>query len=568
MTLLNTVIQSPSKGSRSQPEPEVRPMKPTMQDYPLTLDQLFRRAERQFGQKQIISASPDGVSVTTYAYWAQRTRRLIGGLRGLHLRQGARVGTFAWNSSRHLEISFAGPLSGLVFHPLNVRLPAEQLTYVINDAADDVIFVDRSLLPRLAPHLHMLTTVRQIVVMNDEPSAPNVDPDLPVELVVTDYEELLAAAGNTEIQADDENAAASVCYTSGTTGNPKGVVYSHRSLWLHAMALLQADATAISENDTILPLVPFFHANAWDLGYAAVAAGANLVLPGSDNSGAAIAGLISDHRVTLATAVPAVWSRVLPELRTRDASSLRMLCSGGSAVPERLTYLCRELTGKPMMQVWGMTETGAFASMARTRPHIDAADPEAQKQVTSSQGIPIAGVDFRIVREDTLEELPWDGVASGELQCRGPWVTARYHGEPGGTTVSTSDHWFRTGDAASIDPDGYIRLRDRLKDLIKSGGEWIPTVELEGVLQSHPAVDSVAVIGVPSLRWDERPIAVVALSKDGSVSPGELMDWLRPRVAKLWLPDEIRLVPELPVTSVGKIDKKELRNCFGQETRP
>jgi fatty-acyl-CoA synthase len=539
-----------------------------MQTLPLTVEQLFRRAQRPFGQKRIYSSEPGGVTVTTYADWARRTEQLANALRGMGLEAGARVATFASNTIRHLEVSFAAPLSGYVFHPLNVRLPEDQLCYVVNDAADEVIFVDRALLTRLASLIGSLKTVRQVVVMNDGAESSAVDVAFPERIILSDYEQLIASSVASEFHVEDENCAASVCYTSGTTGNPKGVVYSQRSVWLHAMSLLQIDAAAISESDTVLPLVPFFHANAWGLGYAAVAAGADLVLPGSDMSGQAVASLMENCRVTCATAVPALWSRILPELHGRDASHLRMLCSGGSAVPARLTDLCRELTGNPIMQVWGMTETGAYASMARSRPHIDPGDPAAQSAVTSSQGVPVAGVDFRIVRGDTLEELPWDGESTGELQCRGPWVIRGYHGEGEPSASVTSDGWFRTGDAASIDHEGYIRLRDRLKDLIKSGGEWIPSVELEAALQAHPSVESVAVIGVPSERWDERPIALITLVKDCDIAPGELLDWLRPRIVKFWIPDEIHVLQELPITSVGKVDKKALRHSFALEMRP
>jgi fatty-acyl-CoA synthase len=290
-------------------------------------------------------------------------------------------------------------------------------------------------------------------------------------------------------------------------------------------------------------------------------------MPGPDGSGAGLAALFPRFQITVATAVPAVWSRVLPELLPEDSKSIRMLCSGGSAVPERLSEQCRALTGEPIMQVWGMTETAAFAAMSRARSHLDVADPPVARALAASQGIPITGVEVRIVREGTVEELAWDGTAVGELQCRGPWITSRYHGdEPGG--ASTSDGWFRTGDSAAIDPDGYIHLRDRLKDLIKSGGEWVPSVEIEAALQRHPAIEGVGVIGVPSARWDERPIAIVTLVANARADGEELREWLRPRIAKLWLPDEIHVVAELPVTSLGKVDKRMLRSIYAQEIRP
>ncbi|MGR6029964.1 long-chain-fatty-acid--CoA ligase [Rhodococcus erythropolis] len=544
-------------------------MKHTMQDTPLTLALLFRRAERLFGHKRIQVAGPTSVETTTYSEWATGTRKLIGVLDALQVPLGARVATFSWNNRDHLALSFAVPGSGRVFHALNFRLTDEQLSFVVNDAEDDVIFVDRSLLPRLAPQLPTFKSVRHVVVVDDVPATELDIPSIPEHITVSEMADLCATAVEVDPCVNDENAAAAICYTSGTTGNPKGVVYSHRAMWLHAMALLQVDTTGINERDAVLLLVPFFHANAWGLGYAAVAAGSDLVLPGRDLSGPVIAELIEVCGVTISTAVPAVWSRILPELRGRDVSSLRMLCSGGSAVPARLTELCRSLTGQPIMQVWGMTEMISFASMARTRPHNDSGSAVESAKIASSQGIPVPGVEFRIVKEGTEDELLWDGVAAGELQCRGPWVTARYHGEGETTIAATDDGWFHTGDSASIDPDGYVRLRDRLKDLIKSGGEWIPSAELEVVLLKHPSVTAAAVIGVPSLRWDERPVACITIADDeGAVDQSVLLDWLRPQVAKLWLPDEILVLPELPVTSVGKIDKKALRARFATTERP
>ncbi|MEV6360520.1 long-chain-fatty-acid--CoA ligase [Nocardia asteroides] len=541
-------------------------MKHTMQDVPLTVDQLFRRAERYSAHRTITEARHDMFVETSMRDWAHRTRRLAGALAGMALPIGTAVATFAANTIRHVELSFAVPGSGLVLHPINVRLPADQLTYILDHAQDAVVFVDRSLVERLIPVLANTPSVRRIVIMDDggEPAGADFASSSPVP--VDDYEDLLASAEPVDLHVGDETLPATICYTSGTTGNPKAVVNSHRTLWLHTMSLLQTDTAGICERDTVLPLVPIFHAGAWGLCYAALTAGADLVLPGPDLSGPAIARVIVQRRVSFATAVPTVWTRVLPELRERDTSAVRMFCAGGSAVPVRLSELCREVTGRPLVQVWGMTETNAFAAMTRVRAHLDPTDLAVVQAVSHTQGIASPGVEFRIVSEDSGRELEWDGAAVGELQCRGPWVTARYHGdtEP---HASTADGWFRTGDTAVIDPDGYIRLRDRLKDLIKSGGEWISSLELEVAIQRYPGVESVAVIGVPSERWDERPIACVVPAAGGSVEPHELLSWLGSQVAKFCVPDEVHLLADLPMTSVGKIDKKALRALYAAEMR-
>jgi fatty-acyl-CoA synthase len=540
-------------------------MKHTMQDVPLTVGQIFRRAERYFAHKTISTAERGTVEVTSYGQWAQRTRKLAGALEAMGLPAGSRVATFAANTTRHLELSFAVPASGLVLHPLNVRLPGDQLAYIINHAEDEVIFADRSLLGRLLPILHTLSSVRQLVVIDDGTGPGDRDIAVTCPLPVVDYEQLIGSADPAELTVDDESLPATICYTSGTTGNPKGIINSHRTIWLHTMSLLQADTIGICERDTVLPLVPIFHASAWGLCYAAAMAGADLVLPGADLSGPAVAQLMEERRVTFATAVPTLWSRVLPELRDRDVSAVRMLCSGGSAVPARLTDLCLELTGNPLIQVWGMTETNAFAALTRIRPHLDHGGAEMTRHIASSQGIASAGVEVRIVGDDGIGELPWDGEAVGELQCRGPWVTAGYYGVDVDHTI-TEDGWFRTGDAAAIDPDGYIHLRDRLKDLIKSGGEWISSLELESTIQKHPSVEAAAVIGIPDDQWDERPVACVTVYEGRTVEPAELLDWLRPQVAKFWVPDQVHVLTELPLTSVGKIDKKQLRVLFVTDT--
>ncbi len=488
----------------------------TMQDVPLTIVTLFDRAERYSQQGTIVTATAAGRQRSTYGEWAERTRRLGGVLDALGISAQGRVATFAWNTARHLELYFAAPCTGRVLHTLNIRLFPEQLTYIVNHAEDEVIFVDRSLIGLLAPLLPTFTTVRHLVVMDD--GRGDVPDDL-AGLARHDYEELLAAAAPVGFAVDDERSAASMCYTSGTTGNPKGVVYSHRSTFLHTMGTMTADSIGVCELDTILPVVPMFHANAWGLAHSAVATGANLVMPGPDLSGPALAALISEESVTLAAGVPTIWMAVLPELATRDTSALRAVVCGGSAVPKALSEGYRAALGMPILQAWGMTETSPVATTGVVSRDRRASSTEDELvEVRSWQGRPLLGVELRVVEPDSSEPLAWDGETSGELQARGPWVTATYYDDARAGESFTADGWLRTGDVAVITPDGYVRLMDRTKDLIKSGGEWISSVEIENELMAHPAIKEAAVIGVPHPRWSERPLACLVLEAGASIS--------------------------------------------------
>ena len=531
-------------------------MQGLMQDYPLTLPHIFHRAERMFPAREIVTATATGRERTTYGRWADRTRRLAGALDHLGISPDGRVGTFAWNTARHLELYFAPPCSGRVLHTLNIRLFADQLTYIVNHAEDEVIFVDRSLIEQLWPLVEEFKTVRHYVVMDDGKGSVPDDPR------IIDYEELIGDAEPVEFRVDDENQAAAMCYTSGTTGNPKGVVYSHRSMFLHSMAVLMADALGISERDVILPVVPMFHANVWGLGHAAPFAGASLIMPGPDLSPGAIVDLLESEGVTVAAGVPTIWMGVLPVLEGRDVSSLRKIVCGGSAVPRSLSEAYREKIGMPITQAWGMTETSPIASVGhikrtlRNRPEDELADLRA------SQGLGAPGVDLRIVDPESGEEAPWDGKTSGELQARGPWIAADYYNDPRSRESFTDDGWLRTGDVAVIDPEGYIRLVDRTKDLVKSGGEWISSVELENELMAHPKVAEAAVIGVAHARWVERPLACVVVTEGEELSKEEIIEFLTPRVAKWWLPDDVVFIDEVPKTSVGKFSKKDLRERF------
>nr|MDQ6948550.1 long-chain fatty acid--CoA ligase [Actinomycetota bacterium] len=534
-------------------------MQGLMQNTPLTLPLMFRRVERLFGDKTITTAGrkpadgPAPLARTTYATWCERARLLGGVLDALEISDDGRVGTFAWNSSRHLELYFAAPCTGRVLHTLNIRLFAEQLTYVVNHAEDEVIFVDRTLIGLLWPIVPGFKTVRHIVVMDDTGGAA-VDP-LPDDPRIADYESLLAEAQPADFEVADEDRAAAMCYSSGTTGHPKGVVYSHRSTVLHSMGAMVVDGIGVGERDVILPVVPMFHANAWGLAHAAVFAGASLVLPGPDMSPPAIADLMERERVSLAAGVPTIWMGALPHLEGRDLSSLTRVVCGGSAVPKALSEAYRAKIGMPILQAWGMTETSPLASVCAPRSTFDDRPEDELADIRATQGVSVPGVELRIVEPGFTDELPWNGEASGEIQVRGPWIARAYYDDPRSGESFTPDGWLRTGDVGTVSPEGYIHLVDRTKDLIKSGGEWISSVSLENEIMSHPGVAEAAVIAVPDERWQERPLACVVLKPDVTLTAEELLDWLRPRVARWWVPDGCVFIDEVPKTSVGKFSK-------------
>jgi fatty-acyl-CoA synthase len=402
--------------------------------------------------------------------------------------------------------------------------------------------------------------------MDDAGAAPAAD--LPADPRIADYETLLAAAAPVDFHVSDENRAAAMCYTSGTTGNPKGVVYSHRSSVLHSFAAMLSDGIGVSERDVVLPIVPMFHANSWGLAHAAVFAGANLVFPGPDMSPPAIADLIERERVTLTAGVPTIWMGVLPLLEGRDLSALTRVVCGGSAVPKALSEAYRAKIGLPILQAWGMTETSPLASVCGPRSTFDGWGEQELIDIRATQGLPVAGVELRIVEPNSIVELPWDAEASGEIQVRGPWIARDYYDDPRSGESFTSDGWLRTGDVGTVTPDGYVRLVDRTKDLIKSGGEWISSVALENEIMAHPAVAEAAVIGIPDERWQERPLACVVLKPDASLSAEELLDWLRTKVARWWVPDGCVFIDEVPKTSVGKFSKKTLRDRFADYQLP
>jgi fatty-acyl-CoA synthase len=535
-------------------------MQGLMQDFPLTLPHLHQRAERLYYDKQVVTVTATGKERLTYGDWAERTRRLGGVLDRLGISADGRVATFGWNTARHLELYFAAPCTGRVLHALNIRLFPEQLVYVANHAEDEVVFIDKSLAKLAWGLFDKFDTVRHIVVLDD--GVPGDLPDAPAGKEVHDYEDLLADAAPVEFRVDDENQAASMCYTSGTTGNPKGVVYSHRSTVLHTMGVL-ISGLGPEEDDRILPVVPMFHANAWGLAHAAVASGADLVMPGPDLSPAGLAALIESERVTIAAGVPTIWMGVLPELKGRDTSALRAIPCGGSAVPKALSEAYREQIGLPIIQAWGMTETSPVASSGEIKSTLaEGASDEDLAERRTTVGVPLLGVEARISPPGSTESLPWDGDTQGELQVRGPWVASSYYNDPRSPDSFTDDGWLKTGDVATIDRDGYIRLVDRTKDVIKSGGEWISSVELENEIMGHPAVAEAAVIGLPHTKWGERPLACVVLKPGEQATKDDVVAFLQDKVAKWWVPDDVVFIDEVPKTSVGKFSKKDLRDRF------
>jgi fatty-acyl-CoA synthase len=436
--------------------------------------------------------------------------------------------------------------------------------YVANHAQDDVVFVDRSLLPVFWPLRERLTTIRHVVVIDD-------GADHPVPEGVLDYEELLAGAEpfDGRFAVDDENRAAAMCYSSGTTGHPKGVVYSHRSTMLHSLVGLAVDMGGWCERDVALPVVPMFHANAWGIPYCALLAGASLVLPGPNTTPRAILDMIERHRVTATAGVPTIWMGALPHLGEFDLSSLTRIHCGGAAVPRSLSAAYRAAIGIPITHCWGMTEMSPTGTMATPRSQYDDADEDTRVAAYGRQGPPVPLVELRLADPATGEPLRWDDIATGEIQAAGPWCAAGYYRGEGGTQF-TADGWLRTGDVAAMDRFGSVRIVDRTKDLVKSGGEWISSVELENAIMSHPKVAEAAVIGVPHERWTERPLACVVTKPGETLSADDLRTHLGPLVPRWWLPDAVEFIDEVPKTSVGKFSKRTLRERFAdyQLTNP
>ncbi|MCL6572069.1 MAG: long-chain fatty acid--CoA ligase [Bacillus sp. (in: Bacteria)] len=537
-----------------------------MMQTPLTMTQMIERAEKYFPKKQVVSRTESGIHRFTYKQIAERTRRLADSLAKLGVEKGERVGTMAWNHHRHLEAYFAIPCMGAVLHTINIRLSPQHISYIINHAEDKVLLVDADILPLLEKCSDKLKTVKAFIIMTDEKELPETTLS-----PVYHYEKLLSNANPTFQYPDDieENDAAGMCYTSATTGNPKGVVYSHRGIVLHSMALGLADSAAMSEKDIALPVVPMFHANAWGMPFAAVWFGTSLVLPGPYFTPKLLAELIEQERVTITAGVPTIWLGLLNELDkgTYDMSSLRGVLCGGSAAPRGMIKAFEQRHNIPFMHAYGMTETSPLVVISNLKSYQEKLGAEEKLDLRAKQGILVPGLDLKVVGKDG--EVEWDGTEMGELCIRGPWIASEYYKDER-TADAFRDGWLYTGDVVTIDEEGFVKIVDRTKDLIKSGGEWISSVDLENALMAHDAVFEAAVVAVPHEQWQERPIACVVLKEAyrGKTAKEELLDFLKPQFAKWWIPDDMIFLDEIPKTSVGKFLKRTLRDQVQKEVLP
>ncbi|MFK8048411.1 MAG: long-chain fatty acid--CoA ligase [Halioglobus sp.] len=523
-------------------------MKSTMMHMPMTVQMIMEHGKRVFPNSCVSTFDGDSIQRTAYSEIAQNASKLATVLRELGVNPGDAVGTFSWNNTAHMEAYLAIPSMGAVMHTVNIRLSHEHIAYVINHAQDKVLILDGSLAELFKPVLPLLETVQTLLVIGEMPSYGDID--------CQSYDELVEAAEETTQWPDiDETSAAAVCYTSGTTGNPKGVVYSHRTTFVHSMASRAADTFGISERDRILLLPPMFHANAWGLPYSGWFSGSDFVLPGPHLQVEPILAMVASERPTITATVPTILSDLLRyDSSELDMTCFRMLVCGGSAVAPAMIDAAREKWGVPVLQGWGMTETSPLCTLSHPPRDSEGRD---ETQWRAKSGRPAAGVQVRVV-DDEGKPLPHDGESVGELQLRGPWITGGYHNNDSPDSFS-ADGWLRTGDVGHIDERYYVQLTDRTKDVIKSGGEWISSVDLENVLLAHADVREVAVIATPDDRWQERPLAVVTREQN-STSAVALREYLRDKVAGFWIPEYWCFIDDIPKTSVGKLDKRKLRD--------
>lgn len=529
-------------------------MQATMMDFPLTLTHLLERAGALFPQEEIVTRLPDkSLHRYSFADFYRRSRRLASALQKAGLQKGDRVATLCWNTYAHLEAYFGVPAAGGVLHPLNLRLHPSDIAYIIGHAQDRILIVDDVL-------LKLYEAIREQVTLDKVIVVPLSGYTVPEGLL--DYEEFLATADDSFTYPSlGERDAAAMCYTSGTTGRPKGVVYSHRSILLHSLGSALPDALNLAGSDVLLPVVPMFHVLAWGLPFTGVMAGSKLVMPGPHLDAVSLLDLYESERVSKTAGVPTIWMGVLQALQKEPErwklGPMEMVV-GGSAAPEAMIRAFDQF-GLKVLHAWGMTEMSPLGTVSRLKRHLRG-DTEVEYAYRAKQGLPTPLVEIRAAGEQGL--TPWDGQSLGELQVRGPWVAASYYNLEAEADKWTPDGWFRTGDVVTIDPEGYIRIADRTKDLIKSGGEWISSIDLENALMAHPAVKEAAVVATPHPKWDERPLAVIVLKEGASATPEDLTQFLEPRFARWWLPDAYVFVTEIPRTSTGKFLKSRLREQF------
>ncbi|HZZ87209.1 MAG TPA: long-chain-fatty-acid--CoA ligase [Caulobacteraceae bacterium] len=530
-----------------------------MQDWPLTLDKLLDHAAEWHGGREIVTRSVEGPIVrTTYAEIRRRAKRLSNALKAMGVKTGDRVATLAWNSGRHMEAWYAIMGIGAVCHTLNPRLFPDQLCYIIGHAEDKILFTDLSFLPTIIERRAEMRTVERVIVMTDEGHMASVGLDgaLCFETLIEQNSDDCAWGGF------DENTAAGLCYTSGTTGNPKGVLYSHRTNFLHTLVTLQSDVMGLSARDVVLPVVPMFHANAWGLAFSCPAVGCKVVMPGQKLDGASVHELLETEGVTFSAAVPTVWQMLLQHLRATGGrlDTLKRVVIGGSAVPEALIRAFRDDYGVDVTHAWGMTETSPLGTLSVPSPEVAALSAEQQLQYKLKQGRPPAGIELKLT-DDAGVRQPHDGSTFGRLKVRGAFIVGKYFKSEGGQILD-DEGFFDTGDVATIDPLGYMQITDRAKDVIKSGGEWISSIEIENIAAGHPKALIAAVIGVAHPKWDERPLLLVRLKDGESATREEFLHYLDGKIARWWMPDDVVFVDDIPLGATGKIDKKLIRQRF------
>ena len=533
-----------------------------MMDIPLLISSLIMHADRHHGDTEIVTRTVEGpIHRYTYRDAHLRSRQLAGALEKLGVKHGDRIGTLAWNTHRHFEIYYAVSGMGAVCHTIHPRLFPEQITYIANHAEDTYLFVDLTFVPLVEKLRSSLKSIKGVVIMTDKAHMPDSIPD------AICYEDLVAShSGDYVWPVFDERTASSLCYTSGTTGNPKGVLFQHRSTVLHSYAECMPDVVNLSATDTLMPVVPMFHANAWGLPYACAMTGSKIVFPGAGMDGQSLFDLMEQEKVTISAGVPTIWLGLLTHVKQNKTrfSSLKRTLIGGSACPPAMIRAFREDYDVQVLHAWGMTELSPLGTVCTFKSKHESLDSEQKLTLQNKQGRTVFGIDMKIVDADG-NDLPWDGKAFGDLMSRGPWVVSEYFRGEGGDPLQRDDQgleWFPTGDVATIDPDGYMQITDRSKDVIKTGGEWISSIDLENTAVAHPAVAEAAVISVAHPKWDERPLLVVVKKQGEQVSRDELLEFYQGKVAKWWIPDDVVFVDELPHTATGKLLKTKLREDF------